>query len=462
MSEVLFHMAKSAVRELTQGSPMKLVIGFTLPLMFGFLFQQFYSFVDAAIVGRFLGAQELAAVGSTGSLNFVILGLTGGMCSGFAVPIAQAVGAKDETELRRNVFNAAYLCTIISVVMGVVTGLLTGTMLRWLSTPADIIVSATKYFRLILWTLPVMVLYNMSSAILRSLGDSKTPVMFLVMASIINIVLDLVFIIVFHMGVQGAALATAVSQLASGVGCLMTLVKRFPILRPREGDTKYRPNYCRRLVLVGLPMGLQFSITGLGSLVLTSSVNVLGTVYVAASTAGGKMSAFFCTVIDALASTMATYAGQNLGARKLDRIHQGLKAASIVGCIYCVAALIVILLAGKPMMTMFVDASETEVLNYAQQYLTAFGTFYIPLFFVNIVRLTIQGMGYTRLAVIAGVLEMIARGVVGAVFVPIFGFSAACLASPSAWILADAFLFPAYFAVMKKLRQRLQPAGVNG
>ena len=461
LKEVTRPMAKTAVRDLTTGSPMKLIVGFAAPLMLGFLFQQLYSFVDAAIVGRFLGSSELAAVGSTGSLNFLILGLSGGMCSGFAIPIAQAVGAKDDTELRRNVFNATYLCIVISVLLGLVTGILTGPMLRWLNTPGDIIVSATKYLRLILWTLPVMVLYNMSSAILRSLGDSKTPVYFLILASIVNIVLDLVFILWFRMGVQGAALATAISQLASGLGCLLTLVKRFPLLRPQADDAALRPDYCRRLVGVGLPMGLQFSITAIGSVVLTGSVNALGTVYVAAVTAGGKLSAFFCTVFDALSSTMATFAGQNLGARKLGRIHEGLKAASIVGCIYCVAALIVILLAGKPMMTMFVDAAETEVINFAQQYLVTFGVFYIPLLFVNIVRLTIQGMGYTRLAVIAGVLEMIARAVVGGLLVPVFGFTAACLASPAAWLLADAFLFPAYRTVMKKMYSRLYPAGLN-
>ena len=452
---------RSSVRDLTEGSPMKLVLSFSAPLMLGYLFQQLYSFVDAAIVGRFLGSAELAAVGATGSLNFLILGFNMGMCSGFAIPVAQAVGARDDRDVRRNVINAAYLCAVISAVLGVVTGALCGSMLQWLNTPAEIIGSSTKYLRLLLWTMPVTALYNMAGGVLRSLGDSKTPVYYLILASFINIVLDVVLIVYGNMGVQGASLATVISQLVAGVGCIITLLKKRPDLLSVPEDMRFRSNYCRRLVTVGLPMGLQFSITAIGSVVLQSSVNVLGTVYVAATTAGGKLSAFFCTVFDALASTMATYAGQNLGARKLRRIHEGLKATSVIGCIYCLLALAVIVFDGKPMMTMFVDASETAVIDAAHHYLTIFGVFYIPLLFVNIVRLTIQGMGFTRLAIIAGVLEMVARAVMGAIFVPLFGFTAACLASPAAWVLADLFLFPAYRSVMRKMHTRLYPAGTN-
>lgn len=453
--------AKSAVRDLTSGSPLKLVLSFSAPLMFGFLFQQLYSFVDAAIVGHFLGSSELAAVGSTGALNFLILGFSMGMCSGFAIPIAQAVGARDDRELRRTTYHAAVLGAIISMVLGMITGILCGPMLRWLNTPAEILESATKYLRLVLWTMPVTVLYNMAGGVLRSLGDSKTPVYFLVLASLINIVLDVVLIVYGHMGVQGASLATVISQLVAGVGCLITLLKKRPDLIAHPGDMKLRPEYCRHMVTIGLPMGLQFSITAIGSVVLQSALNGLGTVYVAANTAAGKLNGFFCTVFDALASTMATFAGQNMGARKLKRIHEGLKATAIVGCVYCLVALAVIALAGQPMMTLFVDAAEVEVIENAHYQLIMYGIFYIPLLFVNIVRLTIQGMGYTRLAILAGVLEMIARTVVGFVFVPIFGFTAACLASPMAWIAADAFLFPAYRHVMKKLYSRMYPAGVN-
>lgn len=454
-------MARTTVKDLTVGSPMKLVLGFAAPLLFGFVFQQLYSFVDTAIVGRFLGAQALAAVGSTGSLNFMILGFCMGICSGFAIPIAQSFGARDESELRRYVMNAVYLSGAVSVVMAAATGLLCPWLLRLMNTPADILDGAVSYIQLIFFAIPVTVLYNMAGGILRSLGDSKTPVYYLALASVINIVLDLTFILNLGMGVAGAALATVISQLVSGAGCVITMRRRFPILKCSADDRRFRPVFARRLIAIGVPMGLQYSITAIGSVVLQSAVNGLGTLAVAAVTASSKLSMFFTCVYDTLATTMATFAGQNMGAKKLDRISAGLRAAAVIGMIYSVLAFAVIALLGRRMIGLFVDAGEVQVIDMACRFLLINSAFYVPLLFVNIVRLSIQGMGFTQLAIFAGVFEMIARILVGAVFVPIFGFDAACFASPVAWIFADLFLFPSYFAIMKRLRQRMFPAGVN-
>ncbi len=455
-------MARAATKDLTVGSPMKLVLGFALPLLFGFLFQQLYSFVDTAIVGKYLGAAKLAAVGSTGSINFLILGFCMGVCSGFSIPIAQAFGAKDETELRRCVANAAYVGAALSVLMAAVTALACPTMLRWMDTPEEILGDAVSYIQLIFAAIPVTVLYNLSSGILRSLGDSKTPVIFLAIASLVNIVLDLICILVLGMGVRGAALATVISQLVSGVGCVAVMVKRFPVLRMTADDRRFRPQLVKRLVNMGVPMGLQYSITAIGSVVVQTAVNGLGTVAVAAVTAGGKVSMFFCCVFDALATTMATFAGQNIGAGRVDRVHQGLKAASIVGSVYSVAALGVILAWGQALIGLFVDAdTEGEVIAMAHQFLSVNAALYVPLLFVNIVRFSIQGVGYTRLAMFAGVAEMVARTLVAVVLVPVFGFDAACWANPVAWLFADAFLIPCYFRVTRRLAQRLRPAGAN-
>lgn len=449
-------MSKSKVKDLTVGSPMKLVLGFAVPLLFGYVFQQMYNFVDTAIVGRTLGSAALAAVGATGSLNFLILGFCNGICAGFGIPIAQSFGAKDETEVRRYVTNSVWLAAVISVVMATITALGTRTMLEWMNTPADILDGAVSYIRLIFATIPVTMLYNLSGGVLRALGDSKTPVYYLVLASIINVVLDVVCIVYFGMGVAGAAFATVVSQLVAGIGCLITIKKRFPILKFSRDDWKYRPLFAKRLINIGVPMGLQYSITAIGSVILQVSVNNLGTVAVAAVTAASKLSMVFACVFDALATTMATFAGQNVGAKKLDRINQGLRSAGLVGIVYCMLAFLTMWLAGKQLISLFVSAGDTEVIEKAYLFLLINGAFYIPLLFVNIVRLSIQGMGFTQMAVLAGVFEMIARTLVAVFLVPNFGFTAAAFASPVAWIFADAFLFPCYFHAMKKMRLRLK------
>jgi Na+-driven multidrug efflux pump len=265
------------------------------------------------------------------------------------------------------------------------------------------------------------------------------------------------------MGVTGAALATVISQLASGLWCLLVLLRRFPVLRMTPDDRRLRPPFIRRLMNMGLPFGLQYSITAIGTVMVTASVNDLGTIAVAAVTAAGKLSMLFNIVIDALASALATFSGQNVGARKLDRVHQGLKSASIVGSIYCILALVVIIFFGQSMIGLFVDADDPriiqDILAKAQQFLVVNGALYIPLLFVNLLRFTIQGVGFTTVAMTAGVMELIGRGAVAVLLVPIFGYDAAVWANPVAWLMADLFLFPCYITVMKWLRNRLKLTG---
>ncbi len=456
-------MARNANRDLTQGSPMKLLIGFSLPLLGGFLFQQLYSFIDTAIVGRFLGYDALAAVGSTGSLNFLINGFCIGLCSGFAIPIAQAKGAQDETELRRFLMHSVYLCAVISVALGLITGFGSPLLLKLMNTQDELMGMAVGYIQPVFFAIPTTVLYNMTAGVMRSMGDSRTPMLAIVIAALLNIVLDLLFILVFHMGVAGAAWATIISQLISGLWCLWGLMRKFPELKMRPDDKRIRKPFIRRLLGMGLPFGLQYSITAIGSVTVTIAVNGLGTVAIAAVTAAGKLSMLFCIVFDALASAMATFAGQNVGAKKLDRITQGLKSVSIVGCIYCVLALLVIIFFGKNMIGLFVDAEDpaviAEVLDKAQQFLVVNAALYIPLLFVNIVRFTIQGVGFTTVAMTAGLMELIGRAFVAIVLVPFLGYDAAVWANPVAWLLADFFLFPCFFTVMKWLRNRLLLTG---
>lgn len=443
-------------KDMTSGSPMKLILGFSVPLLFGNLFQQFYNLVDTLIVGRFLGVDALAAVGSTGSLNFLIIGFCMGVCNGFAIPLAHKFGAGDFRGLRAFMMNAVYLSVIFSVVMTVFTVLFCRPILQIMRTPENIIDQAYFYIVIIFAGIPVTYLYNLVSGIIRSMGDSKTPVVFLTLASVLNIILDLVFIISFEMGVAGAALATVISQAAAGIGCLVYSLRKFEILHTDAKERKLNGSYMKTLCGMGVPMGLQYSITAIGSVILQSAVNTLGSSAVAAMTAGSRISMFFCCPFDALGATIATYGGQNVGAKKLERISQGLKSCSVLGIGYSVFAFFILLFTGEYLALFFVESAQAEVISNVQMFLLINSAFYIPLAFVNIVRFLIQGMGFSKFAILAGVFEMAARTMVGFAFVPQFGFTAACFANPVAWLFADIFLFPAYFYVFKKTKQMLR------
>ncbi|MDA3734206.1 MATE family efflux transporter [Niameybacter massiliensis] len=445
---------KENIKNMTVGSPMKLIASFFMPLLLGMLFQQFYSMVDTMIVGRFLGAKALAAVGGTGSINFMIIGFCMGVCNGFAIPVAQAFGAGDESSVRKYVANSAWLSVVFSLVTTVIVCVLCRKILGWMDTPSDIFEGAYDYIFVIFLGIPVIYLYNLLAGILRSLGDSKTPLYFLVISSLLNIILDLVAILVLDMGVAGAAWATVISQGISGILCLIYIYKKFTILKINKEEWQPKWGYMRGLCMMGIPMGLQYSITAIGSVILQTAVNSLGSMAVAAITAGNKINMLFCCPFDAMGATMATYSGQNVGAGKFDRVTDGLKACSLIALLYSIVSCVVLFIFGEQLSLMFVDGSEVDIIRDAALLLKCTSTFFFPLALVNIVRFTIQGMGFGNLAILAGVCEMIARSVVGFVFVPMFGYTAACFASPVAWIMADLFLIPAYIYVINKLKRR--------
>jgi putative MATE family efflux protein len=443
-------MGKGTTKEMTSGSTMKLILGFAVPLLMGMLFQQVYGLVDTIIVGRFLGVSALAAVGATGSINFLIIGFCQGICNGFALPIAQRFGARDYDGLRKYVGNSAILSILFGGTLTVLTVVFCRNILLWMRTPSDIIDLSYQYIVVIFAGIPAIILYNILSAYLRSLGDSITPVVFLILAAVLNVGLDLLFIVVFHWGVFGAAFATVLAQAVSGILCLILIIWKFEILHLKREDWNLDPFYVKYLLIMGLPMGLQYSITAIGSVILQTAVNSLGS---AAMTAGSRISMFVVCPFDALGSTMATFGGQNVGAGKLDRLGQGLRSAVILGAVYSVIILLVLIIFGQDLVYLFVDPKETVVVAQARQFLITNAVFYIPLALVNIVRFLIQGMGFSGFAVFAGVFEMIARALVGLAFVPLFGYTAACFASPLAWIFADCFLIPAFFHCRKKLMQ---------
>lgn len=458
MSEEKKEMKKSSspAKDLTVGSPMKLILGFAFPMFLGLLFQQFYSLVDTMIVGKYLGVDPFAGVGSTGSLNFIVIGFCMGLCSGFSVPISQSFGAKDFPLLRKMVTNSVWLCTFFSVVITTLMLLFCRPVLTWMNTPENIFEYAYIYIFIIFAGIPCTILYNMTAAILRALGDSKSPIIFLAISSAINIGLDLLLIIVFRMGVDGAALATVVSQGVSGVISIIYIKKKFDVLAMEKGDWKLERHLAGKLTGVGIPMGLQYSITGIGSVILQTAVNGLGSIYVASMTAGSKINIFLACPFDALGQTMAPYAGQNIGARKLDRVGKGLRAACIIGFIVSGLMVIVVKLFGDQLTMLFLDEKDPVIMQNSTQFLIIVSAFYCLLTLVNTVRFTIQGMGFSSLAIIAGVMEMIARGIAGMLLVPAFGYLGACYSSPLAWLLADAFLIPAFFLCKRKVARQLE------
>ena len=442
------------VKDMTNGSPSRHILGFAVPMLFGMLFQQFYNLVDTIIVGKTLGVEALAGVGATGSINFMIIGFCMGVCNGFVIPVAQCFGAKKPADLRKYVFNG-YICSVVfAIVLTLASVIFCRRILIIMNTPADIIDHAYNYIVVIFIGIPTVFLYNMVSGVIRSLGDSKTPVVFLVLSSIINVVLDFFLILVCKMGVAGAGWATVTSQLISGLTCLIYMYKKYDILKGDKSERVLDRRFITNLCMNGVPMGLQYSITAIGSTILQAAVNTLGSTYVAAMTAGSKMFNFTCCPFDALGSTMATYAGQNVGAAKIKRLGQGVRSAMIIGSVYSVLSLIALYFTTDYIALLFVNASETTIIALTRQFILASACFYIPLTGVNVVRFCIQGMGFSVFAISAGILEMIGRAFAAIILIPNIGFMGACLASPIAWIAADAFLFPAFIHCAKKLNAR--------
>ncbi len=435
---------------------MKLILGFSIPLLFGYLFQQLYNLVDTAIVGKFIGVDALAAVGATGSINFLIIGFCNGVCNGFALPVAHRFGAKDYKAMRKLWANSIWLSCIFAVITTIATVILCRWILRIMQTPEDIMEYSYQYILIIFMGIPATFLFNLTSGMIRALGNSRTPLVVLLISSVLNVIMDLVFILNFGLGVAGAALATVISQTIAGLICVIYIVKKVDMLHLKKDELRPQKREFIELFNAGVPMGLQYSITAIGSVVLQTSVNTLGSDAVASVTAASKISMFIVCPFDSMGATMATYGGQNAGGYKLDRLHKGLKSCIILGAIYSVIALGIVFFFGPMLLQLFVDAKEAAILVNAQKYLLNNAIFYFALALVNIVRFMIQGMGFGAFAILAGVLEMVARALVGSVFVPIFGFTAASFASPLAWIFADAFLIPAYFSVWKKMKRQFE------
>ena len=452
-------MAGNEIKDMTKGSPFTLILGFALPMLIGLLFQQFYSMVDTIIVGKYLGVKALAAVGSTGSLNFMIIGFCIGVCSGFAIPVAQRFGAGDYRGLRKYTANAAWLSLVFSIVMAVIVCVLCRPILEWMKTPEDIIDQAFGYIFVIFAGIPATYLYNMTAGIIRSLGDSKTPVYFLLLSSVLNIALDLFTIVVLKMGVAGAAYATVISQAVSGLLCLLYMKKHFEILKMEKDEKKIDRHLIGRLCGMGIPMGLQFSITAIGTIIVQGAVNIYGAVYMAGFSAAGKLQNIIVTVFTAFGATVATYVGQNRGAGKMDRVHKGVRYTQIMVFVWSAVTMVLVYFFGEEMTLLFVSKTETEVLHAAEVYFRTVFWAYPFLGSIFIYRNALQGMGYGLVPMLGGVFELAARALIVLLVAGKTSFFGVCLADPAAWISALIPLIPYYIYVMKKYEKQKQLEG---
>lgn len=444
-------MANNMTNDMTKGNPLKIFIFFSIPLLIGNIFQQLYSMVDTIIVGRFVGVNALAAVGSTGSLFFLVNGMVLGLTSGFAVLVAQKFGAKDEDGLKKAVASNILLTLISTVIITVIALIVKTPLLKMMNTPDNIFGDANTYITIIFAGIITQALYNMAAGILRSLGDSKTPLYFLIVSSVINIILDLVFIINFKMGVAGAAYATNIAQGISAILCLIYSYKKFPVLRIKKEDFKFGTAYISKHLKIGIPMGLQFSVTAIGIVIVQSAINVFGSTVIASYTASSKVLQLVMQPATSFGVTIANYAGQNLGAGRFDRIKSGMKIMNKVSIITSLLAGLVLIFLGKYFVRLFIENPTAEIFTYSQLVFNYSAVFFIPLGFIFVYRNVLQGMGESFMPMMAGVLELIARSIVAFTLPKYIGFTGICLSDPVAWISASVFLMITYYKKMKKI-----------
>jgi putative MATE family efflux protein len=444
------------INDMTVGSPTRDIIKFALPLICGYILQQMYLIIDAAIVGRWIGVGALAAVGASSSIMFLIMGFCNGSCAGFAIPVARSFGAKDFSDMRSYVSNALRISAVIAVVITVFTCIFCDRILKIVNTPTDVFHDAYIFLLLNFLAIPFTIAYNILSGFIRALGNSKQPFYFLIISSFVNIGLDVILILIIGMGVEGAGIATLLSQAFSGLLCWLYIKKKMHILIPTGEERRYDDHKVGRLLNSGIPMGLQFSITGIGIIMLQSANNALGTTYVAAFTASMRVKYLFTCVFENIGVAMATYCGQNIGAREVHRIALGIRSAIKIMLIYFVFTLILIVPFADYMMMLFVNPGETAIVSNAAMFMRISCYFYPVLGLLTILRYSIQGLGYSNLSMLSGVMEMIARCGVSIWIVPALHFLGVCYGDPMAWMAADLFLVPTMILIYRRLKTKVE------
>lgn len=453
------------VRNLTKGKPLKQILVFALPIFIGNVFQQLYSMVDNIIVGNTLGEQAFAGVGATTSIAFLVIGFVQGLTAGFAVKTSQYFGNGDVENVKRSVASSFVLGAAVTVLLTLASVFATMPLLRLMQTPEDIINYSYDYIVVVFAGVGATMLYNLVSSILRALGDSKIPLLFLIIASVINVGLDLMFIVVFDMGVAGAGWATVISQLLSALACAMYMFKRYEILRLSKRHFKMSAKFCWEHLYVGLPMAFQYSIIAVGIMVQQAALNTFGTLYVSAYTAASKIDSIVTQSLVAMGSAVATYVGQNYGAGEIDRINKGINQAMIVSVGLALVSGILVYFGSDLLTGLFIKEPSAQMLSLSKRYLFWQGVFYIGLAVIYVYRNGLQGMGYSALTMIGGVIELVMRIVASLFLVKVLGYLGLCLSNPCAWLGVDILFIASYYVIIhnkyKRVARRISIAPIK-
>lgn len=431
-------------KDMTVGNPLKIILLFSVPVLLGNLFQQFYSMVDTVIVGQYLGQEALAAVGATGCIMFLVLGFANGIAQGFGVMVSHAFGAKNYELLRHYVALSLFLTVVVSVLLGIPTVLGSRQLLIWLNTPQDILALADSYIKVIFGGILFTMAYNVASGILRGIGDSRTPLYFLIFSSALNIGLDVFLIVVFKMGTAGAAYATVISQAVAAVLCFVVMYKKYDILRVKPSDFYWDFKGICKLLSIGVPMALNYSITAIGAMIFQRAVNMFGSEVVAAYTAASKVYNIAVQPMPTLGAAMATYCGQNLGAKKLDRIYKGMRSGFFLCFATTAIAVLVCCFAGPFMIGWFIKEPTAQTMSYAMQYLYTISAFMLPLAWIFLYRNALQGLDRGIVPMISGAVELLGRYLAIVIVAKRFGYAGVCFADPAAWVLTGVLLIVTY------------------
>lgn len=450
----------AVTRSMTSGRPIKLILLFAFPLLFGNLCQQFYGIADTLIVGRTIGIDALAAVGSTSSISFLIIGFAQGVAAGLSIITAQRFGANDAAGVRKSAAASLIISAVITIVFTACSVLFARQILLLMQTPREIIEDAYRFIIIIFAGFGAAMLFNLLSNLILALGDSRTPLFFLLIASGINVGLELIFILVLHMGVSGAGLATVLAQLSSCAGCLVYIARRFPILRFHLEDWKLTREDFAIHLRSGLPMGFQASIIALGTIIIQFTLNGLGTTAVAAYTAAQKLDIVCMQPMMSLGMAMATYAAQNYGARRFTRIRTGLRQCCILTVISNITIGAAVILFGHYIVALFVG-NAPAVIHLAQIYFNLNCSLYFLLSILFVVRYTLQGLGKSFVPTAAGVMELGMRAVAAGLLARFFGFAGASFSNPLAWIGSLSILIPSYFLISRNWVTSKPPSPVG-